>query len=122
MAADHLGDLTNCPLPQPAARLERQRLRAEAELKNDELSVLFQLRQKRFINVGGIDIALRWSRLVATAQCLLHFRISDSTEVDVGRHVRGGREHHAVRDRSNVMFYGGMYVVEPADNTLRGRS
>ena len=37
-----VGDLADRPLRQPAGRLERQRLGAEAELEDDLLAVGFQ--------------------------------------------------------------------------------
>ena len=51
MSADHLGDLADRPLGQPAARLERQGFGAKTELEDDLFAVGLQCRQERLVDV-----------------------------------------------------------------------
>src|SRR6185436_5255520 len=46
MPGDHFGDLANCLLGEAASSLKREWLRAEAELENDFVPVLFEAREK----------------------------------------------------------------------------
>ena len=62
MPADQLGDLADRALRQPAGRLERQRLGAEAELKHDLAGMGLQGRQERLVDVRRVAVALGRAR------------------------------------------------------------
>src|SRR5262249_45157328 len=83
MPADDLRELADSPLRQPAAGLERQGLRPEAELEHELVPVFLQGRQERFVDVGSVDISLGWPRAAAAGESGFHLRIADNSVVDV---------------------------------------
>src|SRR4051812_32352163 len=65
MARNHFSHLGDRLLRQPARGLERERLRAKAELENDFVSMFFQPGEKQLIHVRRINVPFDFSGLIA---------------------------------------------------------
>ncbi len=68
MPGRHVGQVGDRPLRRQAGRLVRHRLGRKAELERDPLGMFLQGREKRLVDVRGIDVALGGAGLAAAVQ------------------------------------------------------
>ena len=120
--ADHLGHLPDRPLREPAAGLKRQRLGGDAELEDDVIAVLLQRRQEQLLHIRRINIPFRRAGLRPPRQGGGHFGVAHRQIVDVGRDSGGGGNDQVVRKVIDVVFHGGVNVVERVDRSVGRRT
>ena len=90
MPANHLAKLLDGLLREAAGSFERQRLRAETELKNYFGVASFERIQIGLVDVRGIDIALFRTGSRATNERRGHVFLAYNCQIDIGGNMRGG--------------------------------